>query len=299
MKCRNTLPDGPRTCWNHVSVTTATVRANVLPLFVDALERHPTAAGTVATVAWNEYLRLRKTRDAGRQTTGQVLAQLDRELAKLVKALKCDADMDSVVREISSLEKAKKKLIADAKKYAGVDGIGDYASAEKIRGDLPAIVGRLANTSRSFSLLLRQWMPECTVVPVQALDRPQVRPRLRLAVRLPGGDGSSEPAGGGATVIDLFDPPLHIAQAARCAAARSAKPGMSLRELAPELGLNYMAVKRALDYARRMEREGTTDPYRELREAPHDASRWKKYKPEPSPKGEASGGGLQWDKAVV
>jgi hypothetical protein len=36
-----------------------------------------------------------------------------------------------------------------------------------------------------------------------------------------------------------------------------------------------MAVKRASDYARRMDALGQTDPYRELHERPRDASRWR------------------------
>jgi len=37
-----------------------------------------------------------------------------------------------------------------------------------------------------------------------------------------------------------------------------------------------MTGKRALDYARRMEQEGLTAPYRELHERPVAASRWKR-----------------------
>lgn len=60
-----------------------------------------------------------------------------------------------------------------------------------------------------------------------------------------------------------------------CLAEHRKNPHWSLKRIAAELGIGHMTVKRAFDYARRIDREGVTDPYRELHGPPERASRWR------------------------
>jgi hypothetical protein len=77
-------------------------------------------------------------------------------------------------------------------------------------------------------------------------------------------------------VLDLFEPSLPIRYLKPCCQARQEHPAFSLKGLARIVGIGCMTVKRALDYARLMEQEGLTEPYRELHERPVAASRWKR-----------------------
>ena len=52
-------------------------------------------------------------------------------------------------------------------------------------------------------------------------------------------------------------------------------PASLVKELRDRTGAGMMAAKRALAYARKMEAEGMTQPYRELTSCPVVASRWR------------------------
>jgi hypothetical protein len=97
-----------------------------------------------------------------------------------------------------------------------------------------------------------------------------------LTLRLDAWCNGEEPPLAVSVTLDLFQPPVHISNLPGCVAAKQVDPEASLDEIAAKLGLNRMTVKRALKYARLMAEAGLTDPYRELREEPKDASRWKK-----------------------
>lgn len=139
-----------------------------------------------------------------------------------------------------------------------------------------SLLASFARTSHSFADFLRALIPEFCVRPVQALDTFQVRPRAELVLRLPRDERQDTKTSRGhrTLVVDLFDPPLHIRHADACRQARREMPEATLDTLAERLALNRMTVKRALDYGRRMERAGWSDPYRELDGPPARASRW-------------------------
>jgi DNA invertase Pin-like site-specific DNA recombinase len=105
--------------------------------------------------------------------------------------------------------------------------------------------------------------------------------RVRLALRQRHGDRLNEllpevlqPVTGS---VDLFEPPQFIRHRDAVVAAKQQHPQLSLKKLPGVLPfkINHMAVKRALDYHRRMEAAGVTDPYQMLEAPPENASRWK------------------------
>ena len=75
--------------------------------------------------------------------------------------------------------------------------------------------------------------------------------------------------------MDLFDPPLHIQHVAAAAKLRSQQPRPTLKQIGAALGVSYMTAKRSLGYARLMQELGVTEPFRELRDKPQSASRWR------------------------
>ena len=141
----------------------------------------------------------------------------------------------------------------------------------------------LAATSFDFADVLRSVLPEFVIWPAQALDTAQVRPRAKFTLRLSAmaipvvvqGDENPVPLDVHG-VLDLFEPPQHIRHMAECLAMKRSEPRLTLREIARRMGINYMTVKRSLDYARRMLREQLSEPYREVLTEPRQASRWRR-----------------------
>jgi hypothetical protein len=185
--------------------------------------------------------------------------------------------MDSLVAGLAQVEAELKEARADRDRLAQAAEIaGEFKSAKDVAEHLQEALVRLSHTSLDFADLLRRLIPVFVIQPVQALDRPQVRPRARLTLRLDAWTQASEPSVVFETVLDLFEPPQHIQHLRACVEARRAATGESLKDIARRLGIGHMGVKRALDYSRLMEKEGLTDPYRELTQQPAQAARWKK-----------------------
>jgi hypothetical protein len=56
---------------------------------------------------------------------------------------------------------------------------------------------------------------------------------------------------------------------------RAEHPDDSNREIGLALDINYMTMKRVMEYSRLMERLGVSEPFVELTEKPARASRWR------------------------
>ncbi|MBW3595716.1 MAG: hypothetical protein KY475_00410 [Planctomycetes bacterium] len=128
---------------------------------------------------------------------------------------------------------------------------------------------------------MRQLFPTFIILPVQAIDTPQIRPRGRLQSSARGlverGETAAHTSGdcGLWLTWNLFTPPAHILHLDTCRQVQQEHPHWSLKRIAAQVGIGHMTVRRALAYGRRMEEFGLQDPYRELHEAPTQASRWK------------------------
>ncbi len=157
---------------------------------------------------------------------------------------------------------------------------GRFRSKEQIEPLLDESLNCVADSSFEFADLMRQVIIRFVIQPVQALDPPLVRPRGKLTFRLSGLNSDSAARSSDEddvqVELDLFEAPKHIRYLDQIVAAKRREPKLSLKKLAALLPdtISYMAVKRALDYARLMESAGVTDPYQELLEPPANASRW-------------------------
>ena len=126
---------------------------------------------------------------------------------------------------------------------------------------------------------MKRYFPEIIIRPVQLLDRPQVYPRA--AFRFQTGDELEGPASHCVEmVMDFFEPPIHVrllpkilAERAKINPATGRVP--SYKHIAAICGTSVMTIKRALNYARLMQQEGLSEPFRVLLEAPARASRWR------------------------
>jgi hypothetical protein len=148
---------------------------------------------------------------------------------------------------------------------------------------LEAALRQLARTSFAFGDLMRRILPDFHILPVQAVDSSQVRPRTRFVLRLSGLQDRPSPtndlagqAGDVTGTLDLFEPPAYIRAISACVAAKQADPKSSLNKIAARTGYNRMTVRQALACAQQMAAEGLSGPYRELTTCPASASRWRR-----------------------
>jgi len=195
----------------------------------------------------------------------------------LAKAIAEGISLEAVSKEAKTVEE---ELCLLRKKRAKVnqdhDSVGEFDSPAKMAVELEKVLGWLAKTSRDFAEILRRLVPSFVIVPVQALDRPQVRPRAKLEISTAAWSKPGEASSTICETIDLFDPPIHIEFLQPCVVVKRVNPKASLSQISSKLGIGHMSVKLALDYHLLMQKEGLAEPYRELTECPENASRWGK-----------------------
>jgi hypothetical protein len=146
----------------------------------------------------------------------------------------------------------------------------DY-SDDDIVEHLEEVLMHLLATSFEMAEVIRQFVPQCVIIPVQSLDTGQVYARAKLLVRGHVDDYERLDE----LVVDLFEPALHVRIMPEAVKLRQQTPRSTLKQIGAALGVSYMTAKRALKYARLMQNVDTQEPYRELTGKPENASRWR------------------------
>lgn len=276
LKCGNSVPKGPKTCWNHLQVDIAQVHTKVLTWILAILDRHPEARQVVAQAARAAFELQRSKSEGARSGLEKRIKELEKEGGNLARAIAKQEESEFLQKELARVQEA----LAQARREEREAKQGDqenaaFASCEDFSANLDRVMHLLAKNSFEFADLMRRLLPEFVVEPVQALDRPQIRPRARIRLTLASWCPEGKPPVEAAAILDLFDPPIHVRILGDCRTLKAGDPALTLKQIAAKLNVNHMAVKRALDYAKRMAREGTDDPYRPVRERPANASRWR------------------------
>jgi DNA invertase Pin-like site-specific DNA recombinase len=291
LKCSNALPKGPRTCWNHTQVEFDVTRAKVLPWVLGVLDQHPDFRDRLIDTAWQELERAPQRRQRETNAAEEYLADLKKRELKLTEAIARGGELDALVAKLAATQRERVEAQKKTEEIkARVEADAEFASREEVAARLDEAVQRLAETSFDFADLLRRLVPVFVIRPVQALDRPQIHPRARLTLSQGALSKGDEPPPVVSVELDLFEPPEHIKHLPACVAARKARPKATLQELADGLKVGKMTVHRALTYARQMAEQGMTDPYREVRDRPTQASRWGKRSSRPNAKGNSDNG---------
>jgi DNA invertase Pin-like site-specific DNA recombinase len=281
LKCGKVIAEGGAACWNHVQLSIELACDKVLGWLLGVCRRVPGFEEAMVEAARAELQaqreRRRKAGDAVERDVGDLQSQADR----LARAIALGGDMEVLVLQLKDVNarllEAKKDLSVRQRQEGSEPG---FLGRQDVQQRLDEAVATLARTSHAFADLMRAWLPEFVIVPVQAVDSGLVRPRARLTLRLPAAPTAE---GGGAeapyvfrTELDLFEPPLHIRHRRACSKLRNSDARPSLSKIAAQLGINRMTVKLALDLTRKMENEGLTEPYRVLTGPPARASRWRR-----------------------
>lgn len=287
LRCRNSLPQTGGACWNHVQVPAEKTRGRICSWLAEFLGTQPRLRQAMVEILWKELDQPRRRAARNQPDPAREIAALQRQAANLTSAIAEGGQLKALVERLAAIESALEKArAAQANVTEVTQGEESSLSRQAIEESLATVLGQLAGNSFEFAGVLRKIFPEFTVQPVEALDSGQVRPRARLLFQ-PAAilDVAGQRSAGGVSnmdalpvVLDLFDPPEHIAHLRRCLDARATHPDMSLKGIAVLLGLGRMTVKRAFDYAHLMQQAGAGEPYRQVQESPSRASRWHRSK---------------------
>lgn len=302
LKCKNARKESETPCWNHVQVPCEPIRENTIDFLLDYGRRHPPFNDVLVDAgrtAYDKYTRL--SADVNKLIDREI-AELEAQEKRYVLAIGKAGEIDSLLERLKEVRDALEAARRRRNKQEGPQcGLPANPSREYIAANLREFLLVLARTSYDFGALMRKVFPVFIIQPVQALDTGLVRPRARLVFRpgalLPNADEAGADEGDVELVWNLFTPAKHIRDLEVVLTAKRENPKLSLMKLANLLrakghDITHAGVKRTLDYAKRMAAEGLTDPYRELRQKPEQASRWKPRRKRQRPNERSGGDGL-------
>jgi DNA invertase Pin-like site-specific DNA recombinase len=281
LKCENAFAVSHDPCWNHVQVGADQAREKVIGWLMDIAANIPAFRTVLLESAQREYEKTLNRSQRNEASLDGQIRSLESQASNLAKAIAAGGQLPSLLEQLAEIESAlTAQRLRKAEEANSHQGCAQFVTSEYLDKNLDSALLHLASSSYDFADLMRRLIPEFVIYPVQPLDSGLVRPRARITLRLSAlADGPASPGSVKQDVtasIDLFEPPEHIRHMPACVQAKARCPELSLKKIATSLGINYMTVKRALNYARLMEREGITNPYRELRDRPEQASRWKR-----------------------
>jgi len=271
LKCQNAYPGRPQTCWNHGQVDAELVRTKVLGQLLQVVRDNPELLEFLVDAVWKEFQRKLSRNTRRRSDVQAQIVKFEQDLRRITTLLMKRPESESLVQRLDETEQRLRELrsrLAELQQEADDEVL--CASREKVLEHLDEVVLHLARTSYSFDLLMARSFPDFRLQPVQALDTPQVRPRIKLVV--PPVSGGGDPI---EIVIDAFEAPQHIRFARDCQRCHEDHPELTLQQIGTRLAIGKKAVCDALKFARLMEAHGTADAYVELTQRPSQASRWR------------------------
>lgn len=271
LRCSNASPGRPRTCWNQVLIDSRIVRAKLLPLLLNQLRQQPPLLSQLIDAAWHEFRRVLQRSERSTSDLEAQLRELRRDLSQLTDLLVQRAASPALLKRFDQTEleiNLREEQLLAARHQGEQREL--FVSRDDVVARLEDAILQLASTSFPFGRLMQRSFPEFFVVPVQALDTPQVHPRIKLLLP-PLADGGE----GTWLVIDAFESSLPIRFARQCSDLKKDADGLTLVQIGKQLGIGKKAVCEALKYARLMAERGTADPYVELTSPPIAASRWR------------------------
>ena len=272
LKCRNANRSAGHTCWNRVQVNSEIATHILLTGLFQQLCDQDGFLEALQSAAHTEFARSRELKHRRELPDTDRLEDLQRQSANLTEAIVAGGQIAQLVDRLTQVTAGIQEIQSRSEtQQQSTRGVSNAIAA---RIDAEPLQVLLDTAAESFELadLIRAVCPVFDIVPVQALDTPQIRPMARLRCELISNTGTVDQ-------IDLekwlFEPPLHIRHLDECLRLKAEHPRDSLKTIASRAGLNHMTVKRAFDYARRMDQAGVTTPFQILTSKPANASRWK------------------------
>lgn len=277
LKYCNTFPGRAKRCWNRVIVDAEQVRTKLFAALLSQLRSRPDIIRALLDAAWSEFQRMSLHGARKLQRIEACIAEQIRDRERITTLLIKLPDSDGLLERLGKTEREIAQLQQEAEQERSEFSKKVHClTRDEVEARLDEAVLHLARTSYEFGALMRRTFPDFQLVPAQALDTSQVRPRVKLV--LPADDSTAEPM---TIVIDAFNAPQQIQFATACSQLKAEHPDWSLVPIGRSLGIGKKAVGEALKYAKVMADQSVTDPYLELLDEPPHASRWgKRLRPE-------------------
>lgn len=272
LKCRNASRSAGRRCWNRVQVNTGFATRVLLGRLFKQLCDQDGFVSAMQSAAHTEFTRSRALKRKRELPDADRIEDLQRQSANLTEAIAEGGQIVQLVDRLNQVTEEIQQLRTRSavQQQSAEDAV--IAVAKRIDKEPLQVLRETAAASFEFADLMRTACPVFDIVPVQALDTPQIRPMARLSLELISDSGTTHRI---EVEERLFEPPLHIRHREQCFRLKQGFPRESLKKIAGRSGLNHMTVKRAIDYSRRMSEAETKCPYRVLTSQPVAASRWK------------------------
>lgn len=282
LKCENSYKPGRDQCWNHVQMPCNLARKELAHWLVEYLKSRPPYWDALIDSAWDAIQQVTRELRRGSDMSDYEIATLTKEAQNLTKAIRKGGKLDSLVKELTEIERQLKRLKLEQAGETADDSLDAInITKQELRENAEPVLYLLAQKSFDFADLMRRAFPVFTIQPVRALGSRLVVARAHLvfqpsafcAVNRADANGTADESV--EVVFDVFTPPQHILHMPKCLEEKRNDPRASLRQIAARLKIGYMTVKRALAFARRMQAAGLSEPYQVLKSCPEDASRWR------------------------
>jgi hypothetical protein len=275
-RCGNSFPhlDGP--CWNHVQAPIDPLRAAIVEWLVMQCNSSLEFRKVLVDAALRQLQQQRELSGSERAEVMANVKALENQERNLRRSIGIAGkvsyeDLTTLVEDLASVTKQLRGVRDQLKSIVESSDPVEQLAGDEIVAHLPSVLDHLLRSSFEMAEVVRGFVPQCVIVPMQSYDTGQVYPRAKLWLRgnMQNYDDLSE------LVVDLFKAPLHIRIMSEAVRLRGEVPPQTLKQIGAQLGVSYMTVKRALGYARLMAQMGATEPFRELLEKPTNASRWR------------------------
>jgi len=276
LRCRNSFAHLGGSCWNHCQAPIAPLRAALVNWLVAQCDASPAFREVLLDAAKRQLQQQRSSRAFQRDALGAKAKDLEGQERNLRRSIRiaeeiAEEDLKALVADLVAVTSELREVRHNAEHAdAPATSLADIGDDE-ILPHLAAVLVHLLGTSFGMAEVMRRFVPQCMIVPVQSLDPGQVYPRAKLLVRGDVGDYDQLEE----LVVDLFEPPVYIRLMPEVLKLRAATPRPTLKQLGALLGTSYMSIKRSIGYAKLMEELGANEPFRELREKPLNAPRWR------------------------
>ncbi|MEX0610818.1 MAG: hypothetical protein WD229_01750, partial [Pirellulales bacterium] len=229
LRCSNSFRRRAGTCWNHVLVPIAPLRAFIVAWLVK-FARTSAAFRSVLLPVIQEQLRGQdQRRQSERSLKSMKVRELETQERNLRRSIKLseelsDEELKSLVADLTAVTAQLKEARQDAQVDESAEPFFDLSDVA-IMANLEQVLTHLVDTSFAMAALLRRFVPKCGIVPVQALDTGQVQPRAKLSVRgcMENCEQLDE------LVVDLFEPPVHIRLMPDAVRLRNQEPRPTLK----------------------------------------------------------------------
>ncbi len=188
LRCSNSFAFRDGDCWNHCQASVALLRETIIKWLVAQCDRSPSFQEKLLNAAKTQLHQQRSSKATRRDVLSAKIKDLEGRERNLRRSIRiaqeiAEEDLRSLVEDLAATTRELKQLRqTDRHADKASMSLTDISDAE-ILTRLSEVLEHLLCTSFEMAEVIRGFVPQCVIVPVQALDTGQVHPRAKLKVR--------------------------------------------------------------------------------------------------------------------